>query len=78
MKPRFVEKYKAKVPIKEDTCPDCGSDNLDFGDIDWHDNQFCQHIMCRECDFDFQEWYTAHFDGMTTRSKSGTHIDIIE
>ena len=62
--------------LSEDQCPKCGSADLQFGDKDWHGEQYGQETTCNACEFEFRQWYTIKFDGMTTIGEDGTNIDI--
>jgi len=60
----------------DDICPQCGSDNLDWGEKDYPDgDQVSVECTCHECDLDFKAWYTLTFDGQTVKQGVG-QIDI--
>lgn len=48
------------------TCPECGSLNLDYGDITWNDltlyPSIKQEVTCEDCGCNFNELYNAKPD----------------
>ena len=49
---------------KENICPFCGSDDLDYAALDWiNDNSIGQECYCKDCNHWFQQIYNTTFDG---------------
>ena len=38
-------------------CPKCGSENIEFGDIDMEKESCFQHCICQDCGIEFGEVY---------------------
>ena len=72
---------KAKSRICEDKCPMCASERLHVVSIHFHVNsnleidKLRRECLCRDCDFDFQQWFKTKFDSLT--AYSGMKIDNI-
>lgn len=65
-----------KLKPQQDHCPKCDSTDLFLGFKDWHGDQFSQDTVCSSCDFEFRQWYSTAFTGMTTVGEDSENIDI--
>lgn len=46
---------------KQETCPLCGSDNLDYGTLKLYDNYVSYPVTCRDCKCSFEEDYRLEY-----------------
>jgi len=49
------------IPNEAGICNWCGSNNIEYGDIEHYDNQVCYEYSCNDCDRDGQEVYNEIF-----------------
>jgi hypothetical protein len=41
----------------ENTCPNCGSENIEWDDKEWNDSGCQQDAFCNDCECSFTECY---------------------
>lgn len=49
---------------KQGLCPFCGSENIEYGNIDLRDDFLDYPCKCNNCNKEFIEGYHLEFDGM--------------
>jgi len=53
-----MEKFKIQ---KQGYCPQCGSNNLDYGDTKLEGESLGYKFACNECDYEGVEWYDLKY-----------------
>lgn len=46
-------------------CPNCQSDNIDYDNNLFHDNQMSWDAKCNDCKTTFKEWYSINFTNIS-------------
>jgi len=50
--------------IEQGVCPYCGSVDVDYGAIEYEDDEMLYYpATCNECGREFEEWYNLSFSG---------------
>ena len=52
-----------KFRITQGNCPNCDSDNLDYGDSYPYESDYLYEFQCMDCGIVGEEHYTLSFDG---------------
>jgi len=51
--------------IKQEACPYCGSDDLDYGALEFGDECVNYPVLCNKCKGHFTESYDFYFSGQS-------------
>ncbi|GFH41418.1 hypothetical protein [Pseudolactococcus insecticola] len=44
-------------------CPACGSENVEYGSIEFNGEGATYEVSCEDCNINFMEWYDLVFAG---------------
>lgn len=53
------------------TCPKCGSDDIEYLDMDYEDSLIIHKCMCNECELVFHEYEKTVYDGYSYDGEDG-------
>lgn len=61
----------------QDSCPICGSNNVEFHDYDNVDYEHCfYNADCPDCGFKGRQWHKMTFDAWQIQTEDGTFEDM--
>jgi transcription initiation factor TFIIIB Brf1 subunit/transcription initiation factor TFIIB len=55
--------------MKQGTCPNCGSMEIEYHDYEMYDTQLMYEATCAKCMCEFKEWYNLNFVTQTIYSE---------
>ncbi len=57
------------------TCPKCGSDEVEYLDMDYEDELIIHKCVCTECELVFSEYEKTIYDGYSYDGEDGEYHD---
>lgn len=60
------------------TCPKCGSNNIEYLDINYEDELIIHKCVCNECELVFSEYEKTIYDGYSYDGEDGEFHDFDE
>lgn len=52
---------KDEIIESKGECPECGSNNIKYGTLEWREDQFYYPFECEECGTTGKEWYVSKY-----------------
>jgi hypothetical protein len=56
-------------------CPKCGSDDIEYLELNYEGEYVIHECLCNDCDFGFQEYERLSYDGYSYNDEDGKFYD---